>query len=268
MLPLRIMTYNVLNAFDRIDDERVHDPPKSRESVQAVATIISEAEPDVLTLQEVESMAAVEDILNQKDLGGRYPYRKLIDGEDRRGMDVAVVSRFPIVDFKLHQDRIVGWRDWIPKRSRRGVLQCDVRLPNEKTLRVFTAHFPSLRENPAQNERAQMEESKACKDIIQNQSRNYPVDFNVVTGDFNALEKSRVLDVLTNGSLRNLSEGLPPSYGHRFKEPDHWLSQRIDHILCDEALARHSTGGQVYRHPMESEASDHLPVIADFMIAA
>lgn len=270
-ITLRLMTYNICNGFDGFDDPELDDgPAKSPESLEAVASVIQAANPDVIALQEVENDSVLDDLAAYHQLSRKFPHRALISGGDRRGLDVALLSRYPISTSKLHSERIVGWRGKMPVRSRRGLLQCDIQLPLGKTLRVFVNHLPCLRDDARKSERLQFEEATTFREIITEQSQSYPAHFQVVMGDFNSLEGSRVLDLLTEHKryprLVNTSANLPPSYGHRFDDPGHWLSNRIDHILCDTELARHVVSSETFRHPVEKMASDHLPVITDFQL--
>ncbi len=59
--------------------------------------------PDVLGLQEIENLDAVRRF-NEGYLGGEYPYALLIDGWDPRNIDVAVLSKLPILEVRSHID--------------------------------------------------------------------------------------------------------------------------------------------------------------------
>ncbi len=48
--------------------------------------------PDILCLQEVESLLALREF-NERYLGGHYPYALVINGRDFRQIDVGVLSR-------------------------------------------------------------------------------------------------------------------------------------------------------------------------------
>ena len=267
--PLRSATYNVWEAFDEFEDPVVDDDTsKSPESYEAAAAVIKSLQADVVALQEVETTASLESLLAYHELGKEFPHRVLLSGPDRRGMNVALLSRYPVRNQILHTDRVIGWRYGRPLSSRRGMLQADLALPNNQTLRVYVNHLPSLRGRTRENEFQQYLEASACHDIVAQQTRAYPVDYQVVLGDFNAREKSRTMSLLTEKRayprLHNTSTGLPYSYGHRFNDPTHWLCGRIDHILVDDALKKRHLASHVVRHPKEKEASDHLPVTADF----
>ncbi len=100
--------------------------------------------PDVLFLQEVENKGVL-DRLNQEYLGGLYKEVILLEGDDKRGIDVAIMSKLP-----LHRKPIlhkIPFKFDDPKRGddTRGILEADLKMPDGSLLIVFSLHFP----NPA-----------------------------------------------------------------------------------------------------------------------
>ena len=99
--------------------------------------------PDVLILQEIENKTIL-DLFNREYLAkARYQTSVLREGRDRRGIDVALLSRFPLKsEGKLH---------YIPFKSiskekaddTRPILEAPLRLPNGTALHVFGVHFPA-----------------------------------------------------------------------------------------------------------------------------
>ena len=90
--------------------------------------LMRKVEADVWCLQEVES-ADVLKRFRDRWLGGReaFPHVVLIDGNDERRIDVAVLSRFPLVHLRTWQHL------WDDHRQRpifsRDCLECDVAVP-------------------------------------------------------------------------------------------------------------------------------------------
>jgi endonuclease/exonuclease/phosphatase family metal-dependent hydrolase len=169
---IRLMTYNVENLFDTKDAPDKDDetflplskknnsiqkkcrksakrywikdcletnwtPFKLEKKMERLALVIMSAKPDVLILQEVENFEVLRDF-NQKHLG--YPTVILIEGPDKRGIDVAILSKLPENKAaKIHLQRSDGGRI----RATRGILEANLRLPNGENLKVFGIHFPS-----------------------------------------------------------------------------------------------------------------------------
>lgn len=96
--------------------------------------------PDILVLQEVENLPVLER-LNKKGLN--YPTVVLVEGKDKRGIDVAILSRLEVRGMPvLHQIPFVGFSK---KRvdDTRGILQVDLEMPNKEVVTVLGVHFPA-----------------------------------------------------------------------------------------------------------------------------
>ncbi|MGB5257280.1 MAG: endonuclease/exonuclease/phosphatase family protein [Woeseiaceae bacterium] len=182
MLGITVMTFNVENLFDNIDDpgkdDKAYLPLQSKQSKQhidacneisvprwrdeclyldwneatlqhkltALADTIRQVNggrgADIIALQEVENVNVLERLRNEflGDLG--YLPSILVEGADRRGIDVAFLSRIPLSGTPvLHPLSLAAF----PERQRdtRGVLQADFLLPNGAVLTGFSVHFPA-----------------------------------------------------------------------------------------------------------------------------
>ena len=178
-----IMTFNVENLFDNSDDPGRNDstflPLEAKQSdehktacgrikverwrnqcldwdwsdeiidrkLSAIAAAILQVNdgrgPDILALQEVENIAILErlrtDYLGDADY---YP-AILIEGHDIRGIDVAFLSRLPLVDEpQLHPFPKEGI-DEKRRGDTRGILEATFRLPDGALLTGFVVHFPA-----------------------------------------------------------------------------------------------------------------------------
>jgi endonuclease/exonuclease/phosphatase family metal-dependent hydrolase len=102
--------------------------------------------PDVLMLIEVENENVLK-IWNSKYLEkAQYKTIVLIEGPDKRGIDVALMSRFPVVGTPvLHpipwQPKNENDRKWM-EGSRR-ILEVTLKFPNGDPVTFFVAHYPS-----------------------------------------------------------------------------------------------------------------------------
>ncbi|MBX3022026.1 MAG: endonuclease/exonuclease/phosphatase family protein [Bdellovibrionales bacterium] len=98
--------------------------------------------PDILILQEVESLKVLEKWREEhlKEMG--YSTIAYVKGPDERGINPAVFSRFPLVgEPVLHE---IDFTSIEPNpRPSRGILEAHLRLPDGETLAVFAVHFPS-----------------------------------------------------------------------------------------------------------------------------
>ena len=108
---IRLATYNLMNFFDSDPLTRTHNegdpaPIKPQEEREAVAAGIHAVDADIIAFEEVESLAVLK-AFRDKYLGTMgYQYAELVESEDPRGIDNAVLSRFPIVKTESYNDRI------------------------------------------------------------------------------------------------------------------------------------------------------------------
>lgn len=178
--PVSIMTFNVENLFDNVDDAARNDQTylalaskDTPEHVAACATIeverwrdeclrldwsdevitaklnaIAEAirrvdgGADIIALQEVENRAILERLRREFLDGLGYRTAILIEGQDVRGIDVAFLTKLEVVGKpKLHALAFDGF----PEREgdTRGVLEATFRLPDGALLTGFAVHFPA-----------------------------------------------------------------------------------------------------------------------------
>ncbi|UYL07689.1 endonuclease/exonuclease/phosphatase family protein [Bdellovibrio sp. SKB1291214] len=101
--------------------------------------------PDNLMIMEIESDVVLKQ-LNDHLAPAKYTTQVIIDGPDKRGINVAFLSRFPLVGKPvLHP---IPWkpenekdREWM-ERSRR-ILEVTVKAPNGDPITFLVGHFPS-----------------------------------------------------------------------------------------------------------------------------
>jgi endonuclease/exonuclease/phosphatase family metal-dependent hydrolase len=97
---------------------------------------------DVIALQEVENINVLERLRTGylQDLGYLEPV--LVEGTDNRGIDVAFLSKLPLVSAPLlHPLEVPDFPD--RQGDTRGVLQADFQLADGSVLTGFSVHFPA-----------------------------------------------------------------------------------------------------------------------------
>ncbi len=268
----RLATFNVRNYFDENNDPLTRDDedPKDPESAAAVADVIRESHADIVALQEIETLEELIALRDRNGLTEAYPYLVLLEGNDTRGTDVALMSRYPVSDVKSHKDEVIGVDQGKDLKFRRDVVQADVALPNHETLRVFVTHY--IMQGNSWNDARRLEEAQATRDIVLRESREFPTTHTVVMGDCNDTVGSATLNTLTSqnddATLYNISYGTPNSWGHwTHQAKKHGGPKRLDHIFTTEGLHQHLIGHGVIEGPSALKASDHNLVYADFRMA-
>lgn len=131
--------------------------------------------PDILVLQEVENINVLR-LMVKWGLGSvGLKYIVLLEGPDRRGIDIGFISRYPIVGkAKLHRVDLTSLTD----RPTRGILEATFSIKGKK-LTVLGNHWPSQRHEDIHRLIAAETLEKIARRI-----KDSPV---VAVGDFNTM---------------------------------------------------------------------------------
>jgi endonuclease/exonuclease/phosphatase family metal-dependent hydrolase len=185
-----VMHWSLENLFDPANDplkedeeftpERGYDEAAAAEHVDNYVNVIRQIAggrgPDILTLTEVENRKMVDRMYGQiQNLG--YQTVVHFDSEDERGIEQAVISKYPLLGQKYHQVNLPSGN------ATRGLLQADLDVQGH-TLSVFVVHWPSMRGGQqAQVDRAMV--GAQLRAIIGDLREADPNREVVVLGDFN-----------------------------------------------------------------------------------
>jgi len=312
---VRIATFNVENLFARFKFNSDVDPEKAVkdgwDANKVYFTILDEVEKqitgklirsldaDVIALQEVESLDTLRRFRGNY-LGGPkvYPYSILIDGNDPRLIDVAVLSAHPIVRVRSNQYLRSG-KAYLFSRD---CLEVELEIRGNP-LYLFVNHFKSMLDkhdakNGRRNTRAKRQlQAKTVKEIVQarlgKQAGKHPF---IVLGDLNDyLESDETgstgIDELVDwGQLENVVERRPEDdrWTHYFREqaaPKKGSYHQLDYLLLSNSLAaRTPTAPDIVRKGLtraadrytgprfpevgdpKPVASDHCPVVLDLTL--
>ncbi len=221
---ISLMTFNVENMFDNTHDEGTEDytnlplSEKNKPEVQnycasisseyykkecyekdwsneAVEFKLSQIEktirftekglgPDIIFMAEVENINILSRLVNKNLKGLGYKSKVLIEGPDTRGIDPAILSKFPIKGRPILH--IIPYQDSDPEKLKgalksRGIIEATFILPNSKELTVMAVHFPS-QANPSDWRRQAAIFLKSKMQEYQNQGRAV-----IAGGDFNII---------------------------------------------------------------------------------
>lgn len=218
---LTIMTYNVENLYDNIDDPETDDDTylplsakgsashrskcqqalkehwrkecmemdwtdeKIERKLKRLADVILQVKdgkgPDILIVQEVENLNILERLRVNHLKDGDYNPAILLEGPDKRGIDVGMISRLPLASRpRLHLVDLtkVAKEEGRPAGTTRGILEARFLLPDGKKLTVFGVHFPS-QGSPTSYRKVAIEKLNALK-----KTRPY-YEYVIAAGDFN-----------------------------------------------------------------------------------
>ncbi|MFW5973127.1 MAG: endonuclease/exonuclease/phosphatase family protein, partial [Bacteroidota bacterium] len=234
----RIMTYNIAAG-------READPGE-------LAAVIDSVAPDVVALQEVaDNWEEVSRSINQADELARRldmeaffaPIYSLESDQGMRHFGLAILTRYPIVRSENHAiARLSTQHEDASPRSMPGFAEAVIQIDG-LDVRIFNTHL-DYRSDPTVRE---MQVDDMLSEIGDG---NGPI---VLLGDLNARPGAPELEALFEGFRDAWQAGDGPGYTMPAGKPD----RRIDYILVS-SLCKVRTAF-VHR----SDASDHLPVIAD-----
>jgi len=227
---LLLMSYNVENLFDTIDDPHKIDNdflPQGKkkwgtkqynDKLNHLAKVIRSVDdkklPDLLALIEIENQRVLEDLLRQKDL--KKAHYKIIHHEspDRRGIDVALLynaKKFILLDKNFYKVELKGDHYF---KTREILYAKGVFKATGDTLHIFVNHWPSRRGGQEKSEHKRFAAAQVLRNITDSL---FLTDHNpkiMIMGDFNdePLDKSlidileaKAVDQVKNGKLYNLS---------------------------------------------------------------
>jgi len=263
-----LATYNVLNLFDAQDDPYHNDegtPAKPRDQLEHLAATIRSVDADVLALEEVENRGYLEQFVHAMlgDMG--YEHVVLIEGNDGRGIDCAVLSRLPVGPVTSYRHLRFPDAEGAMTSFRRDLLRVRIEPPGATAFDVFVVHLKSKR-GGGETETVRLGEARAARRILDETLAADAGACFVICGDFNDTWDSRSLRAIRGDgatALRTFVDAMPAGTATYNREPHRSM---IDFILCSPAMASRYVENslRVVGGSVESSGSDHNPVVMRF----
>ena len=202
------------------------------------------AVPDVLCVQEVESLIALREF-NERFLDNAYPYAVVLDSRDLRQIDVGVLSKFPIDSITTHVDDQADGK-YIFSRD---CLEVRLMVKKNTALTVFVNHFKSKlalgktqeakdKERLSSDARRTLQASTVAKLVkARFPGGAFNTEYFAVMGDLNDSPGAKTLAALVQRSgLVDALSRLPP--GERWTH--YWKAEnsvsQLDYLLLSPAL--------------------------------
>ncbi len=231
--------------------------------------------PDVIAFQEVENRHVLDALVDVGLYGLGYDHRVLIEGDDTRGIDVAIISKHPIIESQRHPIFLEGRR-----LDTRGILEVTIQ-SGLKQIVAYVNHWPS-QSNPTR-------ERIAAAKLLEELAATKVADLIIALGDFNttindapypysflpsfedAEERARDLGPLFPGTTYydGTWNSLDKIFVHKnSRSPIYYGFYRIIHH--DFLLSPDPKTGELipYRfdHHTAEGLSDHLPIGMEFKL--
>jgi endonuclease/exonuclease/phosphatase family metal-dependent hydrolase len=254
-----------------------------REDITWAATyntgrVIASIKPDILIVIEVEDRPTLQRFNTQvlkTQFNFSYPHFMLIDGNDMRGIDIGIFSRFPITEIRSHVDD----RDLnnLPVFSR-DCPEYDIEMSGGERMVIIPSHFKSKRNG---NDTASQKKRKAQADrahaVCLSALNRSP--FVLLGGDLNDTPDSAPLTSLFTDGFRDIN--IHPHYpadrpgtfetGIAGNKIDYLImSPKLQEKLIDAGIERRGSYHPNTWVPFDTvtsktnEASDHHLIWADF----
>ena len=267
-----VMTFN-LNQYALMDRDGSADTlePKPPEETAAIIDTIKEVSPDILAVQEMGDPAAwAEFKYNLRQAGLEYGNEEYL----RRGkseLNMAVLSRFPIVDRQSHTDDTytIGPTQFPVMR---GVIDIGIEVNPQYRLRLMVTHLKSKVFHSFGQAEMRRNEARLLNNHVRDALKDNPEANLLVVGDFNDDPDSAALREITTYQRKRLLHDLRPmdpvgdAWTHRENDDTY---HRIDYMLASDGLLAEAIPDKsfVVRSPALLKASDHRPLVAIFAAA-
>lgn len=215
--------------------------------VRTTARVITEVDADILCLVEAEDRPSLVRF-NKDMLGSRYAHAMLVDGNDERGIDVAILTKPGFTIERMRSN--VDYTDAQGEVFSRDCAQYEVRTPGGTTVHVLVNHFKSQSGGGGPKRLRQAKAVRAIVDALVAQGEHV-----VVCGDLNegpaagSTQAANLAPLYANASPLNdcwqhanfNDGGRPGSFD------DCGLRNRLDYIFLTQGLANKMTSGGVFR---------------------
>ena len=255
---LRVVSWNVHDLFDEVADPGTSEPPLPASVVEArldaVAAVLRRLDADVVLLQEVEHLALLH------RLAARTGHReaRLLEGNDPRGIDVALLSRWPVTRYRGHAGELGGdgrrlWpRDAVVARIE----------PGGAPLLVVATHLSSHLSDPSGERR--WRQATRLRALADEAAAAEPGALVLAGGDLNDEAGEEALRPLFgDGAWRDGAGLAAPGAGPAWTWSDGRLHVALDHLALRAGQMEVLVAGWVAGGPDVAAASDHRPVVLD-----
>ena len=266
---------------------KIHDDSSKAITGQTIRQL----DADILALQEVEGLDTLKRFRSLY-LGGidLYPYAVLIDGNDPRRIDVAILSKLPIVHARTYQHLRYKQRYLFS----RDCLEVDIDVGASHDLVLYVNHLKSMVGGRKKTRKRRIRQAKEVKRIVKTRFGNNAGDHPfVIVGDLNDYPQedsngtSGINALLDWAEVENVVDRLPPDqrWTHFYNRQKTY--NQLDYVLLSKSLANANPNatptierrGLPYRAKragdsrfdgvndvIDSKASDHCPVAIEITI--
>jgi len=196
----RVMSYNVENLFDTVDepgkDDREFLPEGARRwtygrytnKLNNLARVIAAAGewgvPAIVGLYEIENEKVMDDFTTKSPLKNQKYRYVMTNSDDARGIDVAMMYQRDKFRYLYHKSHKLKF-PYNPGRKTRDILHVTGCVMSGDTLDVFLCHFPSRRGGEVNSERDRVLAASVVRSKVDSIFRIRQNANVIIMGDFN-----------------------------------------------------------------------------------
>lgn len=256
----QVVSWNIENFFDVYDDPYTRDQVTKPAYVsegrkKQVAAVLKELNADVVALQEVENRFLLQGFVDAylPEMGYQVV---LLEGNDSRGIDVALLTRYAVKEVATYQHRRFQSSAGETMSFRRDLLR--VRLAAPVNGDIYVVHLKSQHGDEVADVVREAEATEITKIIAEvgAGAANYRA---MVVGDFNEVPEMPTIGILRDSGLIDPMAGTE-KYSYN-KEP--YLT-RIDFALLTAAQKVGLKSAEILQsldgHNLKA-CSDHYPLL-------
>lgn len=273
---VKVATFNVHNFFDDKDDPSHADEVFTAQEVDHKLTQLGVAlkliAADVIALQEVENREVLDRLITEHLSNLGYAHVHLQPGNDPRGINIAVLSKFPLVRVTSHANDYFKGLDPADTKNYRFSRDClEVLLEpsqNRRLLLVVNHLRANDWQDPALATRTREAQAKRVREIVDSTLKWEPAANLAVLGDLNDTPDSKTLSLIQSG-VTALNDPLAQKpLSQRYTTLYNGDQVQIDYILATPGLLANLVAGsaKVDHGASFESASDHYPVSASFRL--
>jgi endonuclease/exonuclease/phosphatase family metal-dependent hydrolase len=267
-----ISIFNVENLFDDADDPYSHDegtPGKSRDALEKIAAAIRRVNADVVALQEVESRGILERFVTLflPEMG--YSHVVHFEGNDKRGIDVALLSRAPIGEVTSRRHLEFSGPDGVTRRFQRDVPAITVMPRDSAAFEIWPVHLKSRSDSADTSEPIRLAEAAEIRRLLDAAFAANPDARIIVAGDFNDTRESKSMAIVFGSGATEMWAPKPRETPDSQVDPEFPDGRApIDFITCSPAMRKLAIedSAEVRRAPPSLDGSDHDPQWATFQL--
>jgi len=257
-LNIKILWWNLYNFFDTTDDPKKDDKILSIEEynkkISLVVEKIKKINPDIIGLGEIENINVLKDIA----LKSGYAYYYLEEGNDPRGIDIALLSKYKIEEYITSKNRIIPYDENPNYKFSRDLTVAVLNINNIKFY-ILTTHLKSMIKN-GKNEKKKRAQIFGILDIIEEiyQKENSP---NIILmGDFNSHRYTEALNILEKSGLIILNYLYNEKYFYTYNN-----KKDLDYFIINKNIKEKikSKNLKVFNKKDFIKISDHFPLLLE-----